>query len=212
MNDVVTIGNATLYCGDCLDIMPTLPRVDAVIADPPYGIGLAYESHNDTVAAVAAFAPRVVAQAQAIARVVSITPGNLNQYLYPRPTWTLCWFNRAGAGSGPWGFSCWQPIMCYGPDPYLAAGMGRRPDFIEWSETAEQNGHPCPKPYQFMFRWLTRVSLSGTVVDPFMGSGTTGAVCANLGRPFIGIEIERKYFDIACERIDNAYRQRRLFA
>jgi DNA modification methylase len=51
-----------------------------------------------------------------------------------------------------------------------------------------------------------------TVIDPFMGSGTTGVACANLGRKFIGIEIERKYFDIACERIDNAQRQQRLFA
>ena len=52
----------------------------------------------------------------------------------------------------------------------------------------------------------------GLVLDPFMGSGTTGVACANLGRKFIGIEIERKYFDIACERIDNAYRQKRMFA
>ena len=52
----------------------------------------------------------------------------------------------------------------------------------------------------------------GTILDPYMGSGTTGVACANLGRKFIGIEIERKYFDIACERIDNAYRQKRMFA
>jgi site-specific DNA-methyltransferase (adenine-specific) len=53
---------------------------------------------------------------------------------------------------------------------------------------------------------------AGVVLDPFMGSGTTGVACAQLGRKFIGIEIERKYFDIACERIDNAYRQQRMFA
>ena len=209
---VERIGDATLYLGDCLEILPTLPKVDAVITDPPYGIGLEYGEHKDTAVAVGEFGPRVVEMGRRIARVVSITPGNLNQYKYPQPTWTLCWFNRAGAGSGPWGFSCWQPILCYGPDPYLATGKGRRPDFIEWSEAAEKNGHPCPKPYQFMFRWITRVSLSGAVVDPFMGSGTTGVACANLGRKFIGIEIEPKYFDIACERIDNAYRQTRMFA
>jgi DNA modification methylase len=63
-----------------------------------------------------------------------------------------------------------------------------------------------------MFRWITRVSLEGDVLDPFMGSGTTGVACMNLGRKFIGIEIEPKYFNIACERIENAQRQERLFA
>ena len=206
------IGNATLYLGDCLEILPHLPKVDAVITDPPYGIGLEYGEYQDTADNLAVLGLKVVELSKGLARVVSVTTGNLNQYLYPKPTWTLCWFNRAGAGSGPWGFSCWQPIMCYGPDPYLASGKGRRPDFIEWSEAAEKNGHPCPKPYQFMFRWITRVSLEGDVIDPFMGSGTTGVACMNLGRKFIGIEIEPKYVDSACERIENAQRQERLFA
>ena len=211
MNPVI-IGNATLYLGDCLEILPTLPKVDAVITDPPYGVGLEYGEYQDSVDNLAELGPKVIELCKPLARVVSVTTGNLNQYLYPKPTWTLCWFNRAGAGSGPWGFSCWQPIMCYGPDPYLAAGKGRRPDFIEWSEAAEKNGHPCPKPYQFMFRWITRVSLQGDVIDPFMGSGTTGVACMNLGRKFVGIEIEPKYFDIACERIENAQWQQRMFA
>jgi DNA modification methylase len=211
MSRVEQIGDATLYLGDCLEILPTLPKVDAVITDPPYGIGINYGQYDDSVSTLAEMAPRLVAMACELAPVVSITPGNLNQYLYPKPTWTLCWFNRAGAGSGPWGFSCWQPILCYGPDPYLASGKGRRPDFIEWSESADDNGHPCPKPAKFMQRWIERVSLGKSVLDPFMGSGTTGVACANLGRKFIGIEIEPKYFEIACERIDNAYRQARMF-
>jgi DNA modification methylase len=95
----------------------------------------------------------------------------------------------------------------------LAAGQGRRPDFIEWGEAAEINGHPCPKPYQFMFRWIQRVAFGAkTVIDPFMGSGTTGAACMNFDKAFIGIEIEPKYFEIACERIENAQRQMRMFA
>lgn len=209
---VETIGLATLYQGDCLEILPTLGRFDAVITDPPYGVQLEYEGREDTVEILSSMVPNVMKMLLSMAPLVSVTPGNLNQYVYPAPTWTLCWFNRAGAGSGPWGFSCWQPILVYGPDPYLKEGLGRRPDFIEWSETAEKNGHPCPKPYQFMFRWLQRVSLRGSVLDPFMGSGTTGVACMDLRRPFTGIEIEPKYFDIACERIYNAQRQERLFA
>ena len=72
------------------------------------------------------------------------------------------------------------------------------------------NGHPTQKPLPLM-TWCVEFT-TGTVLDPFMGSGTTGVACAQLGRKFIGIEIDRKYFDIACERIDNAYRQERMFA
>ena len=81
------------------------------------------------------------------------------------------------------------------------------------TESAQKNGHPCPKP-QKAWTWLVDkvASPTSTVLDPFMGSGTTGVACANLGRKFIGIEIERKYFDIACERIEAAYAQGRLFA
>ena len=70
--------------------------------------------------------------------------------------------------------------------------------------------HPTQKPVSLMSWCVAKVK--GTILDPFMGSGTTGVACANLGRKFIGIEIERKYFDVACERIAAAYAQGRLFA
>jgi hypothetical protein len=157
---------------------------------------------------VSAFLPRC----REIAPLVSVTPGNINHYLYPKPTWTLCWFNRAGAGSGPWGFSCWQPILCYGADPYLKTGKGRRPDFIEWSETSEKNGHPCPKPIRFQKLWIERVAFNAeSILDPFAGSGTTGVAAVQMGKSFIGIEREERYFDIACRRIEDAQRQSDLF-
>jgi site-specific DNA-methyltransferase (adenine-specific)/modification methylase len=213
MSEPVTIGAATLYLGDCRDILPTLGKVDAVVTDPPYGVELEYEGEfTDSPAELKALVDYFVPALRAIAPVVSITPGNLNQYLYPAPTWTLCWFNRAGAGSGPWGFSCWQPILCYGPDPYLRLQLGRRPDFIEHSETSEQNGHPCPKPIRFQKRWVERVAYDAqSILDPFMGSGTTGVAAVQMGRKFIGIEREEKYFQIACKRIEDAQRQGDFF-
>jgi DNA modification methylase len=73
--------------------------------------------------------------------------------------------------------------------------------------------HPTQKPIGVMSWCISHLpSSTNTILDPFMGSGTTGVACANLGRKFIGIEIEKKYFDIACERIDAAYSQGRLFA
>ena len=214
MSRVETIGRAILHLGDCRDVLPTLPRVDAVVTDPPYGIGLEYEGEDfsDTSDEVQVLVDSFVPLCRALAPVVSITPGNVNHYLYPKPTWTLCWFNRAGAGSGPWGFSCWQPILCYGPDPYLRLGMGRRPDFIEHSETSEINGHPCPKPIRFQKLWIDRVAHDAkTILDPFMGSGTTGVAAVQMGRDFIGIEREPAYFDIACRRIEQAQRQGDFF-
>ena len=211
---VEQIGRATLYHADCRDVLPMLDGIDAAITDPPYGIGLDYESaeFNDTPAELIGLIDEFMPHLLRIAKVVSITPGNVNHYLYPQPTWTLCWFNRAGAGSGPWGFSCWQPILCYGGDPYLRNGKGRRPDFIEWSESSEKNGHPCPKPIRFQKVWIERVAFDAqTILDPFMGSGTTGVASVQMGKDFIGIEREERYFDIACRRIEDAQRQRDMF-
>ena len=211
---VETIGSATLYEADCIDALQIIGAVDAVITDPPYGIGLDYalEGFDDTPEELQALIDSFVPLCRQIAPIVSITPGNVNHYLYPKPTWTLCWFNRAGAGSGPWGFSCWQPILCYGPDPYLRLSMGRRPDFIEHSETSEKNGHPCTKPIRFQKLWIERVALDAqTILDPFMGSGTTGVAAVQMGRKFIGIEREERYFEIACKRIEQAQRQGDFF-
>lgn len=91
-------------------------------------------------------------------------------------------------------------------------GNATRPDFLEWSEAADKNGHPCPKPTMFMQRWIDRVAFTAeTILDPFMGSGTTGVAAIQLGRSFIGIEREPKYFDIACRRIEQAQAQGQLF-
>ena len=76
----------------------------------------------------------------------------------------------------------------------------------------DDNGHPCPKPERYANWLVDRGAAQGeTVCDPFMGSGTTGVACVKLGRKFIGIEKDSKYFDIACRRIDQAYAQPRLF-
>lgn len=94
----------------------------------------------------------------------------------------------------------------------LSSGRGRFPDIIQHMEASEKNGHPCPKPVRFMQRLVGRCSLPAeTICDPFMGSGTTGVACAKLGRKFIGIELDPRYFDIACKRIEKAYSQPDLF-
>ena len=130
--------------------------------------------------------------------------------LYPTPTHIGAIYYPAGAGCNVWGFTCWQPIFYYGKDPY--GGNGSRPDSFLSTEASEKNGHPCPKPIGQMKKIVDRTSLVNEIIlDPFMGSGTTGVACVKAGRRFVGIEIDPGYFDIACERIRKAYAQPDLF-
>jgi len=226
MSEIVKIGDATLYHGDCLEILPTLGKVDAVVTDPPYGVyydgsttkhgrnGFGYASFVDTPENIERICVPAVRLAVSKARSAVITPGLANAFKYDEPLAWGCIFDPSVANSGPWGFICSQPLFYYGKDPYLAKSLGSRPNGFSTTEATDRDiNHPCPKPIRQTEWMVNRVSFDGEiVVDPFMGSGTTGVACANLGRKFIGIEIERKYFDIACERIEAAYAQGRLFA
>jgi site-specific DNA-methyltransferase (adenine-specific) len=222
------IGACTLLLGDCREVLPTLDDVDAVITDPPYGVELTAKvtKHNritasttyaDTLAHMEALIPSFMAWTLRHSRRAVITPGIRLLFAYPPPVSLGCIFCPNGAGRDRWGFGCFTPILYYGPCPYLTTGTGSRPNSFASSHpgmhvTKEQWDHPCPKPISWM-RWLVvRGSLPGeTVCDPFLGSGTTGVACVQLGRAFVGVEIERRYFDIACQRIEEAYAQPDLF-
>ena len=223
------IGDATLYLGDCLEIMPTLDKVDAVITDPPYGIGFKYESsYNDTADGYGEWLWNILSLAEAKCQPLSpifVFQAMLNVRKFSE------WFPRkyrifAAAKN----FVQMRPIaMQYAFDPVVvwwtdgqgrpwSKGTNNRDWFVANTASEISNhdnlekGHPCPRPLDLMIhivqQWVRPYSI---VLDPFMGSGTTGVACANLGRKFIGIEIEEKYFDIACKRIETAYSQPRLF-
>jgi len=197
-----------IYHGDCRDILPMLPKVDLALTDPPYGVGVDYASFDDTPENVRQLVRSVIPRCIAMSKRTVLTCGTRQIGFYPEPTWILCWLNRAGSFMNPWGFTCWQPILCYGKDPYLENSMGARADVIEHSETAKKWGHPCPKPEAFWKRLMGRASVkeSDIVLDPFMGSGTTLVAAKQLGRRAIGIEIESKYCDIAIKRLKASMR------
>ena len=197
MGDVVQIGDATLYHGDCLEILPTLPKVDAVITDPPYGLGkkLAGGGWDAT------FATDVIGDLSLVIAAATnavVWGGNY----YPLPP-SRCWLAWVKTDSVP---SVASMELAWTNFDQNAK------HYLRHRNPPPDKQHPTQKPVDLM-RWcIGQARNPSTVLDPFMGSGTTGVACANLGRKFIGIEIERKYFDIACERIDNAYRQKRMFA
>ena len=141
-----------------------------------------------------------------------MTPGQKMMFRYDEPTAVGAFYYPAGTGSCSWGFVGWQPIFYYGRDPMMADGKGRGHTCFISTEAAEKTGHPCPKPIRSWQKLTNRVTRRGeTILDPFMGSGTTGVACAKLGRKFIGIEIDETYFDIAYRRIEDAYKQGDLF-
>lgn len=222
---VEIVGDAILIQADCAAVLPLLPKVDAVVTDPPYGVsyegsttkhsakdGNCYDSFDDTPDQIKAVCVPAIRLAMSISAAGVMTPGNACCHLYDPPRTQGAIFYPSGANAGPWGFVCSQPLFYYGKDPYLARGMGSRPNGFSTTERAEQNGHPCPKPIG-QTRWMVnRVSFEGqTILDPFMGSGTTGVAAIQLGRKFIGIEREARYFEIAVKRIFEASNQGNLF-
>jgi DNA modification methylase len=176
-----------------------------MFTDPPYGIGESYKSFDDTKENLKKLIDAVFPIMLGHSERILLTPGNSNQRLYPLPNWTLCWFTAAGVGSTPWGFSCWTPILAYGKDPYLVAGLGRRPDALAISTESAENdlGHPVSKPVK-VWTWLMErgsVNKGDIIFDCFSGSGTGYVAAENLGRIMYGIELDAGYCAVILERL-----------
>jgi len=193
----------TIYCGDCREILPELGIYDLVLTDPPYAIEEHYDTYKDTDANLSQLVLEAFPLIKRSGVVTLLTPGNKNQHLYPEPDWTLCWHIPAGMNIGRWGFIGWQPILAYGKDPYLRESKGCMPDTYSCNAAAEINGHPTPKPEK-IWKWLCKRGASratDSVLDPFLGSGTTLVVAKQLGHKATGIEINERYCEIAANRL-----------
>lgn len=210
----VVIGNATLYLGDCLDVLPALPKADAVITDPvwpncPPGL-LAGSEAPDELWLQAMAAMQTPTRMSVVMRADS-DPRFLQGIRLP--------FFKAQVlpyvMPGYIGRKLGGDEFAYGFGEPVPSSHGRRviPTYAPkvQPDGRKANGHPCSRALEH-FVWLVHwwSEPSDLVCDPFMGSGTTGVAAANMGRRFIGIEIEPKYFDIACRRIEEAQRQQPL--
>lgn len=225
MSDVVRIGDATLYHGDCLEILPTLPKVDAVVTDPPYGIGFKYGLKYIDMGGDGYM--RLIAMLRGYPLALLQYPEEMMRYCVPvlgapDDCFIWCYNSNTNRQTRIWGFwgikPDWSQVKQPPKNPLDRRIVGEVQHYDWCSDlqqiknvSGEKTEHPCQIPSELVGR-VVRFTKAIAVLDPFMGSGTTGVACAQLGRKFIGIEIERKYFDIACERIDNAYRQARMFA
>jgi site-specific DNA-methyltransferase (adenine-specific) len=234
---VERIGSATLYLGDCREILPQIGHVDHVISDPPYedelhnAMGRIRRNDGRKMLQDLGFAG-VNAQRADIAKAVcdassgwvilfTLAEGvrawrDDMQAVGAKWDTTLAWikpdasprFNGQGAARG---FECAVTAWC-GKGHRSWNGGGRRGVFTYCCNTEREGVHPTEKPVRLMSELVSLYTQPGQiVVDPFMGSGTTGVGCAKHGRSFVGIEIEPRYFDIACRRIEAAQRQSDLF-
>jgi DNA modification methylase len=216
MSRVETIGRATLYLGDCRDILPTLGKVDAVVTDPPYGIGEA-AGKNASRGKLAVskdygndawdnepVSPEAIALLRAAGKWLVIFGGNY--YALPATSCWLVWDKENGASDFADCELAWTNLpKAVRRIRYMWNGMLR-------AHGEERGDHPTQKPIGVMKWALSHLpDPAQTILDPFMGSGTTGVAAVQMHRDFIGIEREPKYFDIACKRIEDAQRQGSLF-
>ncbi len=187
-----------LILGDCLVEMKKIPdkSIDLVLTDPPYGIGKAEWDKE--------YPRGFEKECLRIGNTVAIMCG---QWAIPKCLEELggaylgiiSAFNRNGMTFSPLGFGNWIPVIIAGKRP--KSGQ----DIISFKIDGYKPDHPSPKPISCMKKLVDRLSEKNhTILDPFMGSGTTGVACKELGRNFIGIEIEPKYFEIAQRRINQA--------
>lgn len=201
----------TLYLGDCREVIPTLGHIDAIVTDPPYGLGELWQGGkaeskgrwklNDGGGNMAwddiapDFIPDIVTRC-----ADAIVWGGHYYGLPPRRGW-LVWnkiLRRWSAGEAELAWSTLdQPVRAF--------------DYSHGELANEGKQHPTQKPVPLMMWCLEFLPAAEVILDPFMGSGTTGIAAVRLGRSFIGIEVNEQYFDIACRRIGEALKQPDLF-
>ena len=214
MNHPVQIGAATLYNADCIALPQSLLEADVVVSDPPYGISYPKGTGGK--------GKHSVRNIEAIAG--DAEPFDPGHWLHYRDA--ILWGANHYAARLPHGrWLAWDKLAGMKEfdsfsDVEFAWRKGRGKDRIFshlWkgickdSEKAQgkERWHPTQKPVELM-KWCIAMT-EGDVLDPFMGSGTTGVAAIQMGRRFIGVEIEPRYFDIACKRIEEAQRQSDLF-
>ena len=194
----------TIVCGDCREILPTLPAksFQLAFADPPYWVGFDYGEKTDKD--MEFVEPKfIVNELLRVAECVLVTPGIANDHDYPKPIWKISWNKPASTGRSELaGFNVWEPVLVYGTpkkriwqDSFTAPG-GREFD---------AQFHTCPKPLSLL-KWLIEnfTEVGDKIIDPFSGSGTTCKAAFQLGREYLGIEIDPKIVELSLARLSNS--------
>ena len=215
MNNSVTIGNATLYLGDCREILPILPKVDAVITDPPFGVGNFVQTTGRKMG-------RGENKGQAVTWNASGPPPEVFALLREKSKHRIIWganfFNCFEEKGGAIIWDKAQSMPNFSKADIASCTHFQKTEIVRipWTNFTvthrAETDHPCERPVE-LYEWCIRY-LPGkisSVMDPYLGSGSCAVAAMRQGCSFIGIEREPKYFDIACRRIEDAQRQQRMF-
>ncbi len=230
MSEAVTIGRATLYLGDCREILPGL-SADVCLTDPPYS-GVSHKGARGKGATTGGkhvlvdFEPISVTEFGVMVRCIcavttrwtvmtcdwrhAFSADDQRLPVIRVGVWTKA--DPAPQFSGDRPGTGWEPVLIL-HRPGMKRWNGGGKPAVWHTQIVKNNGvHPTQKPLLLLTHWVLQFSDEGeTILDPFMGSGTTGVAAVQMGRKFIGIERDEKYFDIACRRIEDAQRQGSLF-
>jgi len=206
VGDWVTIGNARLICADCRDILPTLGKVDAVVTDPPFGVGNFVQTTGNVRGEPVAWNDETPS-----AHLFWL----LRQISTHRIIWGANFFNCFEPNGGALVWVKNQPMPNFSKAEVASCSHLKKTELINLTWTNFVNDkvtqHPCERPVG-LYRWcIDYLPYSGTILDPFLGSGSCGVAAVQMGRKFIGIEREERYFEIACRRIEEAQRQGDFF-
>lgn len=190
----------TIHHGDVLDVLPALEPADLGFADPPYNFGVQYDGYTDELdpAEYAAWCAEWFAALRDRTSKTIVTPGHGNLPLWwdiAKPSGVGCWYKPGGTGSSHLGWCEWEPWLYWGQR--LGGG-----DVVKATLSAQRGvgGHPCPKPVGLLKGLLNKTSAE-TVIDPFMGSGTTLVAAKALGLRAVGIEQSERYCEVAASRL-----------
>ena len=210
----VEIGNATLYLGDCMDILPTLGKVDAVITDPPFGVGNFVQTSGNIRGRGDFRGKSVDWNEQPPSSEFFDAIKKISTH---RIIWGANFFNCFEGNGGAIIWDKAQPMPNFSKADIASCTHFQKTEIVRipWTNfnvarQAETN-HPCERPialYEWCIKYIPNVK---SVLDPFLGSGSCGVAALKTGRKFIGIEREPKYFEIACKRIEQASKQVDMF-
>lgn len=195
-----------VICGDCLEVMKGIPdkSIDLVLTDPPYGIGLKYGNYEDTEDNWFKLFNSMLPEILRISTMAILPSCRIKAlpYIYQKfpPDWLICWYKGSTGHRAFVGFNDWEPLLVYGK----GQGVQMHDYFNIQSQRFDSitSQHPCPKPLKWASWLISRATQKDQIVlDPFLGSGTTAVACKELGRKFIGIEINKEYCQIAERRL-----------
>ena len=204
----VTIGDCRLILGDCLEVMPLLGRFDAVITDPPFGVG-------NFVQVTGNIRGKKVTWNKNIPNLIFFE--KIKKISKHRIVWGANYFNCFEDKGGAIVWDKAQPMPDFSKAEIASCSHLKKTEMVKipWTNfTArhkKESSHPCERPVSLYIWCVEYLPNPQTILDPYMGSGTTGVACVKLGRKFTGIELDPDYFDIACERIRKAYEQPDMF-